>query len=85
MLKFWLHIDKDEQDRRFKGIGKITLPSAGRLRMRTGANPVKNGTGMRKQSMKCWYVPPPPTPHGLWWREMTNEDSRVNPETVVEP
>lgn len=51
VLKFWMHIDKDEQERRFKE--RMENPqSSGRLPMRTGAT-VRNGMLMKRQWMKC--------------------------------
>ena len=50
VLKFWMQIDKDEQERRFKERQKI-LKSSGRLRTRTGAN-TQNGINMKRPLMK---------------------------------
>ena len=50
VLKFWLHIDKEEQERRFRAREKIRT-SSGRSRRRL-EEPGKNGISMRRQSMR---------------------------------
>lgn len=50
VLKFWMHIDKDEQEKRFKQ--RMETPgNSGKLQMKTGAT-VTNGMTTKKQSMR---------------------------------
>lgn len=46
VLKFWLHIDKEEQERRFRAREKIRT-SSGRSRRKTGETE-KNGISTKK-------------------------------------
>lgn len=54
VLKFWMQIDKDEQERRF--MERQNNPkNSGRLQMKTGEIE-KNGKNMKRQWMKCLYA-----------------------------
>ncbi len=62
VLKFWLHIDKDEQEKRFKERQEDPLKQwkITEEDWRTE----KNGISMNRQLMRCWFAPPQPMHHG---------------------
>ena len=51
VLKFWMQIDKKEQEKRFRQ-RQENPESSGRSQKKTGET-VKNGSSMRRRSMRC--------------------------------
>ena len=70
MVKFWIHIDQDEQLKRFKA-RELNPSKRWKLEMRTGGTG-KNGSLTKERPMICFSVPIPPMPLGQLLRAIAN-------------
>ena len=70
IVKFWIHIDKDEQERRFKE--RMEAPAKQWKITDEDWRNRENGTHTSRQSMRCWCEPLPPMPRGRSWKEIPN-------------